>query len=396
MHDLDRTQLEADQFEYGFGFESGMYGEAEMGGAFDETEVMGLASELLGVTSEAELDQFLGDLFRRGARAVGGFLRSPTGQALGGMVKDVARQALPTVGRAVGSRFGGAAGGDIGGQIASGLGSLFGLELEGMSYEEQEFEAAQKLVRVAGAAAANAAAAPSTASPEAAAKTALMAAAKQFAPGLLRILGRLRSRLGRIPGIAGGGSPFSEAEEMELTADLLGVTTEAELDQFLGNLIRRGSQLVRRGAQAAGSFLRSPTGQALGGILKGAAKQALPMLGTAAGTYFGGPGGGAIGGQLASGLGSLFGLELEGLTQEDQEFEAARQFVRFGGTAAANAAATPTTASPQATANSAAASAAQQYAPGLLRPSGGFASQFGRGRSGRWERRGNQIILLGA
>ncbi|MGH9842892.1 MAG: hypothetical protein ACREEM_29490 [Blastocatellia bacterium] len=396
MHDLDRTQLEADQFEYGFGFESGMYGEADMGSPFSEAEVMGLASELLGVTNEAELDQFLGNLFRRGAQAVGGFLRSPTGQALGGMVKDVARQALPTVGRAVGARFGGAAGGDVGGQIASRFGSLFGLELEGMNQEDQEFEAAQKLVRVAGAAAADAAAAPPTASPEAAAKAALMTAAKQFAPGLLRLLGRLRSRLGRMPGIAGGGTPFSEAEEMELTTELLGATTEAELDQFLGNLIRRGAQLVGRGAQAAGTFMRSPTGQALGGVLKGAAKQALPMLGTAAGSYFGGPAGGAIGGQLASGLGSLFGLELEGLSQEDQEFEAARQFVRFGGTAAANAAAAPTTASPQATANSAAAAAAQQYAPGLLRPSGPFSSGFGKGRSGRWERRGNQIILHGA
>jgi hypothetical protein len=193
---------------------------------------------------------------------------------------------------------------------------------------------------------------------------------------------------------------------MELAAELLGVSSEAELDQFLGGLIKRGAQLVGKGVQAVSSFAKSPTGQALGGLLKGAAKQALPMLGQAAGTYFGGPAGGAIGGQLASGLGSLFGLELEGLSNEDQEFEVARQFVRFAGTAAANAAAAPTSGSPQSTASSAVTAAAQQFAPGLIRPTGGAQQTHraggiqqthhaGNGHGGRWTRQGNQIILHG-
>ena len=185
-------------------------------------------------------------------------------------------------------------------------------------------------------------------------------------------------------------SPFSEAEEMEFAAELLEVTNEQELDQFLGSLIKRG-------AQAVGKFIKSPTGQALGGILKGAAKQALPMLGKAAGTYFGGPAGGAIGGQLASRAGQLLGLELEGLSHEDQEFEVARQVVRLAGTAASNAVAAPPNTPPQSVARTAFASAARQFAPGLL-GSGGVGAPGaagGTGRSGRWVRRGRKIILYG-
>lgn len=42
-------------------------------------------------------------------------------------------------------------------------------------------------------------------------------------------------------------SPFTEAEEMEMAAELLEVTDEAELDQFLGNLIKKAGRLVGRG-----------------------------------------------------------------------------------------------------------------------------------------------------
>lgn len=187
-------------------------------------------------------------------------------------------------------------------------------------------------------------------------------------------------------GYGEAASPFNEAEEMELAAELLEVTSEAELDYFLGSLIKRG-------AQAVGKFVKSPTGQALGGLLKGAAKQALPMLGKAVGTYFGGPAGGAIGGQLASKAGSLFGLELEGLSNEDQEYEVARQFVRLAGTATGSAASAPTGTPPQSAAKSAFASAARQFAPGLTDPLGAAAA--GGGRSGRWVRRGRKIILYG-
>jgi hypothetical protein len=188
-------------------------------------------------------------------------------------------------------------------------------------------------------------------------------------------------------------NPLDEVEEMEYAAELLEITDEQELDQFLGKLISRVSR-------AAGGIIRSPAGKALGGMLKSAAKKALPIAGRAVGTYFGGPAGGAIGGKLASAAGGIFGLELEGLSGEDQEFEVARRFVRLAASATQKAAQAPAGAPPQAAARSALAAAARRHAPGLLSPSvGGAVSAAyggGRARSGRWVRRGRKIILLGA
>lgn len=188
-----------------------------------------------------------------------------------------------------------------------------------------------------------------------------------------------------------GESPFSEAEEMELAAELLSITNEGELDQFIGKLLKKAGR-------AAGKFIKSPIGKQLGGIIKGAAKTALPMLGSTVGNFLLPGVGGMIGGKLASSAGSMFGLELEGLSQEDQEFEVARQIVRFGGAAANNAAnVSPNTPPPQA-AQTAAVTAAQQYAPGLLQANAG-AGRKGKcrhPRSGRWVRNGNNIVIIGA
>lgn len=192
---------------------------------------------------------------------------------------------------------------------------------------------------------------------------------------------------------------FSEAEAMELAAELLEVNSEAELEQFLGSLIKRAGR-------AAGQFIKSPVGQQLGGLLKGAAKKALPMVGSAIGGYFGGSSGAKMGSQVASTAGRIFGLELEGLSLEDQEYEAAKSFVQFAGTAAKKAASAPPTANPRAVAQSAMLAAARQLAPGLVSgvpavtPGGAMGTtcpSCGRGaKSGRWLRRGNKIILFGA
>src|SRR5690606_8772690 len=65
--------------------------------------------------------------------------------------------------------------------------------------------------------------------------------------------------------------------------------------------------------------------------------------------------------------GAFFGLSLEGLSPEDQEFEAAKAFVLFAGDAARNAALTPPRLPAEAIARIAAARAAQRHAPGWLR-----------------------------
>ena len=188
-------------------------------------------------------------------------------------------------------------------------------------------------------------------------------------------------------------SPFSEAEEMALASELLEITSEEELDQFLGNLLKKASR-------AAGSFMKGPMGRRLGGMLKGIAKKALPIAGGALGSFIPIPGvGTAVGTALGRAASNLFEMELEGLSQEDQEFEVARQFVKFAGEAAKQAAQTPPNVPPQEAAKSAVVAAAQQYAPGLLRqaapPPPATAAGARRGRSGRWVRQGRTIVLLG-
>lgn len=190
---------------------------------------------------------------------------------------------------------------------------------------------------------------------------------------------------------------FDEATEMDLASELLAVSDEAELEQFLGGLIKKAGRAV-------GKFVKTPTGQALIGLLKGAAKKYLPTVAGAVGTAFGGPVGGVLASQVASQAGRAFGLELEGLSPEDQEFETAKQYVRWAGEAAKNAALTPPAADPVATAKSAAVTAAQQHAPGLLKSAApppamgmGGRARGGRARSGRWFRlKGDMIVLRGA
>jgi len=178
-----------------------------------------------------------------------------------------------------------------------------------------------------------------------------------------------------------GEQSAAEIQEMELASSLLEVTSEQELDRFLGNLISSATKTI-------GSIARSPVGQALGGILKQAARKALPIAGQALGSYIGGPAGGKIGGRLASAAGQAFGLELEGLSNEDREFETAKQYVRFANDAARQAAnqvrhhqhrsrpLTPAAASQ--IARSAVVRAAERHAPGLVKivaPPGALLAQ---------------------
>jgi len=183
-----------------------------------------------------------------------------------------------------------------------------------------------------------------------------------------------------------GGEVFSEAESMELAGELLEVTNEAELDRFLGDLISKAGKAV-------GSFIRSPIGNAVGGWLKGAAKQALPLAGGALGGLVGGPLGAKIGSGLASYAGGALGLEAE-MSQEDREFEGAKNFVKLAADAVKSAAVAPPGANPVEVAKAAVRAAVEKRAPGLLsgaataRPNGKF------GRTGRWVRQGRNVIIV--
>ncbi len=172
-----------------------------------------------------------------------------------------------------------------------------------------------------------------------------------------------------------GENPFSEAEETELAMELLSVSSEEELDQFLGKLIKVVS--VRRSARSRDRWVVHS---------KGLAKKALPFVGGALGSFIPIPGvGTAVGSALGSAVSKALEAELVGLELEEQDFEMARRFVRIAGTAAQEAAHSPASPDPQAAVRSAVLSAARHHLPKLDSAS-----------SGRWVRRGNQVVILGA
>ena len=418
-------------------------GRGSNAGVFNEGQLLELAAELLEGHSPAALDQTLGRLIRLASRALATGLSPAVALALQRSLRNIAQPALPMPGRL---QLGGGA--DHAADPAAAPGAadsvaratrLFGLELEGLSPEDKEFELAKSLVRLVGDAVRHATRLPPMASPLRLATRAVAHAARHVAPGLLpgrdlnvqqaldppgeplsvrdftathhsqeptmHDIDRTQMEYsneqfefgeGEWSGEAGGS--FSEAEEMELATELLSVSNEGELDRFLGDLVSRATQAV-------GSFVRSPIGQAVGGVLKGVAKKALPMAGSAIGGYFGGPLGARIGSGLANAAGNALGLEGE-MAGEDREFEGAKQFVRLAAQTAAQAAAAPLGADPRAVAQQAAMAAARQHAPGLLAGGGmgggapaaaGQAPAAGGGvRSGRWLRRGNKIVLYGA
>jgi hypothetical protein len=182
------------------------------------------------------------------------------------------------------------------------------------------------------------------------------------------------------------GEVFSEAEAMELAGELLEVTTEAELDRFLGDLIKKAGHAI-------GKVVHSPIGQAVGGWLKGAAKSALPLAGGALGAFVGGPLGAKIGSGLASAAGSALGLEAE-MSQEDREFEGAKNFVNMGADAVKSAVAAAPGVNPVALGKAAVKAAVEKHAPGLLGGATGPVSKFGR--TGRWVRHGRNVIIVDA
>jgi hypothetical protein len=191
-------------------------------------------------------------------------------------------------------------------------------------------------------------------------------------------------------------SQLDEVEEMELAAELLAVSNEQELDQFLGKIFKKIGTGIRKIAKP------------LGGILKGVAKKALPFVGGALGSFIPIPGvGTAVGSALGGAASKLLEVDLEGMNNEDQEFELARRFVRLASAAAAKAATVPADFDPKGAAIQVIKAAAQQLNRGGAQgeeevstnePASPPRSQAtgGRRSRGRWFRRGNSIVLVGA
>jgi hypothetical protein len=230
---------------------------------------------------------------------------------------------------------------------------------------------------------------------------------------------------------AGPGSQ-QEMQELEMAYQLLEVSNEQELSQFLGGLMKTA-------AGAAARFVASPTGKSVGQYLVNFGKKTLPQLGAQyggqAGASLGGRLGAAVGGRLGatgarigSSLGTragnwaggkagqwagtqagdwlasnaqrVFGLELETLSPENQELEIARSFVRFASDVTRRASQVVRQ-NPNiglgALGRQVLGQSAAQHAPGLLNGSPAFRGNGGpRRRSGSWVRQGNTLVLYGA
>jgi uncharacterized protein (DUF697 family) len=197
--DLGQSEEYGESEEFGESEEYGEYGEQGL----SEEEVGQLASELLEVASEEELEQFLGRVVNRMTRGAGAFFRSPIGRALGTALRQVAKRALPVVGGAFGSMVAPGIGTALGSKLGAAASGMFEVELDRLPGEQAEFEVARRYVGLSAAAFRNAAAAGSRPGvpPAVAARRALLTASRWYAPGLYRQLAAQGPRPGgRRPG----------------------------------------------------------------------------------------------------------------------------------------------------------------------------------------------------
>lgn len=194
-----------------------------------------------------------------------------------------------------------------------------------------------------------------------------------------------RHSLSANPGFA-EDSHTEEFTQMQRALSLLEITGEAELDLFMARLLNQTAFEVGRNIQPrAGKMLRS--------MLKNIARKILPMFGR---PVVGGREAFAIasiGRRMAGSAGRLFGIEMEGLSPEDQEYEVARRFVRFAQSAAKTAVWAPQNQSALSIARMSAAHAAKRHAPGLLPIDADNTGVSPTASRGRWIRSGRRIIV---
>lgn len=171
------------------------------------------------------------------------------------------------------------------------------------------------------------------------------------------------------------GSVFGENDEMALASQLLEVQDEAALDRYLRRLVARAGILGAR-----------PANPKVAPLLVIELRRLVWPVFAGRGTGVAGLVGRRDADPVLQGA-RLFGLELEGLSPEDQEFALAQQVVRFAGNAASQAANAPA-GDALTQARQAVEHAARKQAPGLLprlkRPA----------TEGMWRRVGGQIVVF--
>ena len=170
-----------------------------------------------------------------------------------------------------------------------------------------------------------------------------------------------------------GTLPLQQEDELALAAQLLEVAAPPQFDAFLTRQL--GATLA--GQQVRGTPLEAPLRQLLSRVVA----PMLPLHGDGAQARR----------QRAA---RVFGMELEGLSSEDKEFELARHVVHLIDTVNTELAqqAMAADADPRARVATALRQAARALAPGLLK----HAAQAPRAMpgSGRWRREGGHIVVL--
>lgn len=201
-------------------------------------------------------------------------------------------------------------------------------------------------------------------------------------PGLQEVYGEI-----------GFESIFSEAEEIDLAAELLSVSSEEELDQFLGKFFKR----IGSGLKKAGRFIGRRVLPVLGKGLKTVAKAALPIAGKVLGSFIPIPGvGTAIGGAIGTAVSKALELEFSSLSGTEAELKMARRFIRMAATAAQRAALSSPDIDAEIVVNEAIVNAARTHLPRFRLRKSERSGMPGTARQGRWIRRGRQIAVLGA
>jgi hypothetical protein len=253
MHDLDRLRLE-DEDEYGAGLDNEygdleddeMFGEAELesgdqlegedsglyaedeGDPFasedenGESEVDGfedspltqaeedeLAAELSEITHEDELNEFL----KKAVKRIGGRVLKQVGKPLSQLgriaqpvmplLRSLARQAIPNIACAIGTKYGGPVGCRLAKQIALQAIKAVNLESGGSTVDQANYEMSLGFVQTLTGAVQRLARSPRA---RAAVKQAVYAAAKQHSPAVATVMraAASSSRQGRRPGRIGG------------------------------------------------------------------------------------------------------------------------------------------------------------------------------------------------
>jgi hypothetical protein len=175
---------------------------------------------------------------------------------------------------------------------------------------------------------------------------------------------------------------MSEAEEMALAMELLSLSSEAELDQFLGKMFKRVWKGIKKVAAP------------LGRVLKSVAKTALPLIGGALGSFIPIPGvGTALGSALGGAVSKALEMEYGEMEEGEQELEMARIFICFANDAIQQAANAPAHQPPQFVVQRALNSALLRQLPRQLGSERGSAPPV-VGPSGRWMRRNGRIEII--